>query len=77
MKSWQSEFSIQNKMTNGESFKDKKSSGCALHHGPYKYGREPKNKKSERFMAKVAEKEIQGFYKNSDAIAMDLFWAGT
>ena len=57
----------------GKVYKDKKSSGCGLCK-PHKHGWEPKKKGKDRFMAKVTEKEIQEFYINCDAIALELFW---
>jgi len=57
----------------GKVYKDKKSSGCALCK-PYKHGWAPKKKERDRFMTKVAEKEIQEFYIDSNAIALVLFW---
>ena len=56
----------------GKVYKDKKSSGCGFCK-PHKSGWEPKKKERGRFMAKVAEKDIQQFLIDNDAIALDLF----
>ena len=44
----------------GKVYKDKKSSGCALCKA-HKHGWQPKKKERDRFMEKMARKEIQEF----------------
>jgi len=48
----------------GKVYKDKKSSGCALCK-PHKHGWEPKKNARDRFLEKVARKEIQEFLYKS------------